>query len=229
MSITKTCVLAIVAATAIYVQGTAMAALSTSNIGSLPSPDGQNITSDSLTGLDWLDPAATLGQSFNTVTGLFGTDLVGFSYATRAQVSTFFSHMPDPLPTHPTYNFNAVNDAGAAWVSSTAYFGSTYVDATSGYTIAVTADPGPFSASHHFYYVRVDLPLSPGSYTVTDGDQYYADHNGDIALGSWLIRATPLAAADVPEPASIVVWGVLACCGVASARLRRRTTDRRGR
>jgi hypothetical protein len=33
----------------------------------------------------------------------------------------------------------------------------------------------------------------------------------------------------VPEPASIVLWGVLACCGVACARLRRRTTDSRGR
>jgi hypothetical protein len=185
----------------------ASAAISVSNIASLPSPDGQNITSDSLTGLDWLDPAVTLTQSFNTVTGRFGSDLAGFSYATRLQVITFFSHLPVPLPTSPTYTNTYFNDAGASYDSAIAYFDDTIAFATGGVvaTYGLTADPGPGTAQH-YYYEAWSNPTTTGTWGT---DPPVADALGATYLGSWLIRTTPLAVADVPEPASIIAWSVL--------------------
>ena len=227
MSITKTCVLAIVAATAICFQSTAIAAVSTSNIGSLPSPDGQNITSDSLTELDWLDPAVTLNQSFDTVTVRFGTDLAGFSYATRQQLITFFAHLPIPLSTAADYDQFIGSDADA-WYSSSSYFGTTHVDVDPDnefqFVYGLTADPYPGFSEHYYYLAGINgQPV-----VVTGGNYSMEDDQSHQTIGSWLIRSSP-ASNGVPEPASIVLWGVLACCGVASARLRRRTTDSRGR
>jgi uncharacterized protein YxeA len=201
------CVLAIVAASVIGVQSTAMAAVSTSNIDSLPSPDGQNITSDSLTGLDWLDPAVTLDESFNMVTARFGTDLAGFSYATREQLTTFLSHLPVPLPT-PTSPYPAafVHDGAASWNSSITYFGTTYTSGNVGWTIGITGDlqlesPG----THYFYYVTGG---GDNLISGTVGDSIWPDTDNYFERGSWLIRSTP-GSPVVPEPASIAVWSLL--------------------
>ena len=54
--------------------------------------DNGSYTSDTVTGLDWLDLTSpmSLGKSFNTVTGLFATTLAGWHYASGAQVSKLF-------------------------------------------------------------------------------------------------------------------------------------------
>ena len=183
----------------------ASAAISVSNIGSLPSPDGQNITSDSLTGLDWLDPAVTLSQSFDTVTGRFGSDLSGFSYATRAQVSNLFSHLlPTPLPTMPDYSYIQLNDAGVSYQLAAGYFGSTGTGPTYATTFGLTADMPPNAGYHYIYFAETS-----GLRSYTYGNSISSDTSQAAYIGSWLIRTTPLAVADVPEPASIIAWSVL--------------------
>ena len=70
------------------------------SLPSYQSPDHMNITTDSLTGLDWLDPTTTLGKSFNQMSALLGVgELADFRYATLSEVNVLFNHMG--LPTAP--------------------------------------------------------------------------------------------------------------------------------
>lgn len=209
----------------------ATAAVSISNDPLLPaSTDLMNISTDPLTGLDWLDPSATLGQSFNTVTGRFVTDpaLFGFSYATRDQVITFLSHLPTPqMLTSPVYASVVMTDGGGSYGVASAYFGTTYVDLQLGdaVTYGLTADPQIAFPDNQYLYTANRI----AGQSSTHANEGAPRQGTDATVGSWLILASAQAAADVPEPASIVLWGVLACCGVASVRLRRRTTESRGR
>src|SRR5215470_2641662 len=49
--------------------------------------DQGTFTTDTATGLDWLDVTQTQGLSYNAVTSLLGSSLAGWQYATLAQVT----------------------------------------------------------------------------------------------------------------------------------------------
>jgi hypothetical protein len=89
------------------------------------SPDGSNITTDSLTDLDWLDPTATMGISFNSMTALLTTPAyTGFRHASIAELGEFFEHLG--LPTGGFPLLSGTPDGGASYSAAAAYFGSTF-------------------------------------------------------------------------------------------------------
>ena len=204
----------------------ASAAIATSNIDSVPHPDGQNITTDSLTGLDWLDPTATLNYSFNEITARFANDLAGFRYATRDDIVLFLSHISPSLPTDAAFGGAYALGDPAPYDTAVSYLGDTYEEYGERGVFAITSDISTGGA--HFIYQLYRGPDDDpyygygtyGSYSINDdGTTLYG-----LSLGSWLVRDT---VSPVPEPAAIVIWGV-GCCGVVVARLRRRAAVPRG-
>ena len=177
----------------------AVAALTTGNIPSLPSPDGQNITIDSLTSLEWVDPAVTSNNSVDDVTARFSADLAGFRYATRDEVRVFLSHFPLPLPTAADYSFQFTPDGGAAYDSSSNYFGITNVSLGAFVaTVGFTAD-GPDSTSRYLY--------ETGKITFADPNRSFSSGTSTIDLsfpstnGHWLVQS-------VPEPCTVLLLGI---------------------
>jgi hypothetical protein len=226
MTKTKSCVLAMVAAAIINCPGTATAdPMTVSNIPSLTSPDGNNITTDPNSNgglfLDWLDPAVTVNNSFNAVTARFATDLVGFRYATRLEVFTFFSHFPLPLPTNPGFGVAQASDGGASAGAAQLLFGTTFATTNESTTIGITADAGTGS---HFLYQAIRVP--PKGISATEGTVLLSDTVASSIAGSWLVRNSTAVAA-VPEPATIVTLAMIVGCAGVGAYVQRRRTDRR--
>lgn len=221
-------------------------ALSISNVDMLPGTDGNNITSDELTGLDWLDPAATIGLSYSEVTALLATpNYAGFRYATRSEVRDFFNHLGLPLPDfdpesrNSELSFAFSLDGGAAYDTASTYFGTTYIEpGIAAYTMAVTADGSVagqftinlFGAMGIYTYDSATFIIDAESVNVEESDL-----TPDM-MGSWLVRATPLMSSvpeanllAVPEPASLIIWLLLgAGVGFQSWRRNRPSACRRG-
>jgi hypothetical protein len=180
--------IAIAALVTICIQGTVRAAITQSNIASLPSPDGLNITSDSLTGLDWLDPAVTSFYTVPEVTARFSSDLAGFHYATYDEVKTFFSHLPVPLP---ATDLVFVLDGGASYMSASSYFGTTYSLGNQAGTQGYITDPRQEPQTRYLVVAQmIQGAAGLGSKVFPAVSEDSFGNNG-----SWLIRS-------VPEPAT---------------------------
>src|SRR5215470_4861134 len=82
VQIMRTVMAALIAALAIFWAATDAAAATL--------VDNGTFTTDTATGLDWLDVTQTQGLSYNAVTSLFGSTLAGWQFATLAQVSKLY-------------------------------------------------------------------------------------------------------------------------------------------
>lgn len=179
-----------------------------------------SLTLDNDTGLAWLDPAATLNKSFNEVTSLLASDslYVGFRYATRAELETFFEHLGLPVGNFPNLSF--LPDGGASFFDAATFVGTTPTPANVYTTRGLTADA--YLADQHYYgsiLVSVD-----GTFTMTAANSALFDGAQNGGIGSWLVRDIP-ADAEVPEPASLIVWSLLGTVAAAIAwRHRRRNS-----
>ena len=73
--------------------------------------DNGNYTTDTLTGLDWLDISETKGLSYYQVLSLIeeGGKLEGWTYATRQQINTFFSNAGLIKSLNSKKNLNSVS------------------------------------------------------------------------------------------------------------------------
>lgn len=170
-----------------------------------------------MTGLDWLDPTATLNYSFNEIKARFSDDLAGFRYATRDEIVLFLSHVSPSLPTDPAFGDAYAYDGGAPYVTAASYLGDTDITLDERNIWAITADIIEVGSSHFSYRLYYVLGTESydgtyGSYTSLDGDSdpYYP-------TGSWLARVTP----TVPEPSSIILL-IVGMAGLAGAHWRQR-------
>ena len=196
----------------------ASAAITTGNIDSLPHPDGQNITTDSLTGLDWLDPTATLNYSFNEITARFSNDLAGFRYATRDDIILFLSHISPSLPTDEAFGgADGFGDA-APYDTAASYLGDTYVVDGERGIFAITGDMS--AVGFHFAYQLYRGPDTDpyygsfGSYSIDDD----ATTLFDTSTGSWLVRDI---SSSVPEPSTLAL-AILALLSLGFVALRKK-------
>ena len=160
----------------------------------------QLLVKDSDSGLQWLRVSFTRGQSFDAVTARLQSDLAGCSFATVAQVGTFFSNAraagPDGIQRlvdlwGPGRNWSA-GLVGVSAITQTVH--AAWPDSLSVAEAAYQSDP----ASH---------PESPSFANAMNGSIVH--DFGHRAVGSALVRVS-----DVPEPAtwllSLVGFGAVA-------------------
>jgi hypothetical protein len=173
-------------------------------------------TTDTVTGLDWLDLTSplSLGKSFNTVTSLFATTLSGWHYASGAQVSKLFDDAGGVGP----YGFSGLPPNGngsAAQLTAVnlliGLLGNTGSFGNGG--LGITSDVAP-SLSH---WDAAYLNVAVGYLLVPQNWNNQTDTFADPALGSFLIRDT----VRVPEPASLMLFAT-GLVGLAASRRRRK-------
>ncbi len=178
-----------------------------------------NFMTDTITGLDWMDPATTLGMSFDTVTSQLGGggDYDGWGYATDAQLGIFLSNTELSFLNPATMVVvNELNDFMDDWGGPTGVYPDSPFDRT--WILGMTEDDGfnsrsvsgiqsgPDHGGTHELFTEYGLGVES-----IDNDTGWPD------LGSFLIRnSTP-----VPEPTTIALLG-LGLVGLAGAEVRRR-------
>jgi hypothetical protein len=210
--------------TVLLLDGTAQAALVVEN-----SPFGPDtLVVDTSTGLEWLAPSVTLGQSYNAVAAQLGSGgtYAGWQFASTSQIESLFGELNMPFPGYGT------SPAGTVWgppaQAAAALFGITASStATSGFLCdncypsggARYATEGTFSTGSptsvglalFFYDVSAGGGAAiDGAYEISDGYSPTAvdtdPHTGTVLQGAWLVQET-----TVPLPAA--AWLLLSALG----------------
>lgn len=190
--------------------------------------DNGDYTTDTLTGLDWLDVSITVNQSITFVYSQMesGGIYEGWRYATKLEVATFWTSAGGSGQyaglSPGTAHYSTENNGLYATVAG--LWGATYGTSTSGYIEAAVgellAPSNPLNQDHALAILRDWADYEPDRYATTDFasfdwhvrvDQPFSDS------GSALVRAS------VPEPASLFLVGA-AFVGLALPRRRRSTS-----
>ncbi len=190
-----------------------------STLPSYQSADGFNITTDTLTNLDWLDIDTTTNISFDEMSALIGVgELQGFRYATLSEIDTFFTHLG--LPTAPLPGSLSTPDPN----------GTLFRDAASHTGAALNG--GNLSISGwHSVSARPDsapllvIVLHPVSFQETSTYAKITDFppsSPSPTFGNWIVRPAQSPDGVIPEPSSVVLWGLLGALGLAVPGWRRR-------
>jgi len=160
-------------------------------------------TLDTVTGLEWLDLTATVGQSYNAVAGGFGGFIAaGFQFATRSQATTLFSNAGFSFQDD---TFRPVDFAPAQLLVSLlgCTFGGVGCNGTfpfgAGFADFDMFDPGRTLISKY----QFDRPSSSGRASATAGSALKG--TAASTVGSFLVR--PQAPAPIPEPSSMLLLG----------------------
>ncbi|MEP7151465.1 MAG: hypothetical protein ABI856_07145 [Nitrospira sp.] len=176
----------------------------------VPGSGDQLITLDTDTNLQWLNLTVTAGRSYNEVMGGFGgfTTTHAFQYADGGQISTLCSHagitkgMTEPALT-PSPN-DAKNHQGIQTLqdlmNGKTLHGSTFVVNSRG--IMKPPAPPPNVSSAILGTIRLFLSLLnlTGSHADSEGPTANPQV-GDPEIGSYLVRARPIAASAKKPPA----------------------------
>jgi PEP-CTERM motif-containing protein len=164
--------------------------------------DNGSFTTDTATGLDWLDLTATAGQSYNSVIG--SPPPGAWAYATLGQVSTLFDDAGGVGP----YNFSGGNGSAVVEGAATSLLRSLMGDlgpfglpGAAGITADIDPSQGGFGPFPHFLAFYLDFPPTTNYLLAPFGSQ--ADDISNETVGSFLIRKT----ASVPEPGSLALLG----------------------
>lgn len=198
----------------------ASASISQYNDPGLATTDGNNITVDSDTGLEWLDWTATTNNSYEEIFSRLepGGNLEGFQYATLGEVSALFTNMGlfgnlSSLDIHFP-NTTSLNDGGVSATSALGYLGNTAY--YNGFEESYAVIGESINAGHHRYATVSNYGGESKSEVVNN----QADVNSNLQVGHALVRAS--STGSVPEPSSVLCWGGLVLA-FANLRKRRKT------
>jgi hypothetical protein len=182
----------------------------------LNAPADNLITLDTLTGLEWLDVTATLGQSFNQAASSIFVTTQGFRHANQAEVLQLFQNFGatdintanagTPLfPGNFAPGVNFLNLLGCTGQCSSTTFA---------FNTGLFAG-GTFPATGAFVAVNTDD--STAAFTLEQG-AFGLDSNPGGLTGNFLVRETLL---DLPEPGTLAILG-LGLVGLGYSRLRKK-------
>lgn len=206
------------------------------NDPSLPaSLDGNNITEDSVTGLQWLDVTVSADRSFDDIVGNDGTnefapggDFEGFRHATADELTGW---NPGPQFDSLFSNFGFVSTFSSI---------GTYGPVRS--YLALLGCHGSCGLYGRIYgiYVKNSDPLDPewaeveafassgfnwGSLGTAATDVFLprVENSGDVHTGHYLVRSTPVAVPALGGAGCFILAALLASVGSVSSRSRLRT------
>ncbi len=178
-----------------------------------------NITTDSLTGLDWLDPTTTLGKSFNQMSALLGVGERRRSPlrdSFRESTCSWTTWASNGALRGSTGLVGVV--AASLYADAISHSGETYHDYfLSGVwgTTGTSSNVYPEYQSVAGFNLVQRVGVRPNSVLFTETSFISSDDIGPVGWAAWLVRDTPTA--GVPEPFSVVVWAVSASRQARSA------------
>ncbi len=197
---------------ALGVPGPAHALLISTNDPLLPaSADGNNLTRDTSTGLEWLDPDASAGRSYADLTGSDGSEddfapggtFAGLRYATvlelsgatpQGQIDSLFKSGGVSAGTGSIANYPLVRNL-------LLFVGCSGSCATYGYAYGTLVDGAANPLPLHT--AKLEAFPSQGamfgeSLVDPSGGPRTANQNVPVVFGNWLVRATPTPEAGPP-------------------------------
>jgi len=203
------------------VAGTANAELLEHNDGTLPdSADGNNLTVDTDTGLEWLDLDVLANRTFLDVfvNVLIDPAYAEFSIATTAQVDSLFDAF-DIIGyngLHNDYYYTYQNSVFADWEAA--------LGLVSGYPVLGAWASIPIMAGYAYHNGDMYVPYLEFHTSIAtlrvggtpDGDGWeLSSHTARNDVGTWLVRAS-----TIPEPSTLSL-AIALLLGIAIRRRRR--------
>jgi hypothetical protein len=182
--------------------------------------DNGTYTTDTSTGLDWLDLTATAGMSYNQVSAELGAGgmFEGWTYATRAQVTGLWDSFGGDSNYYSGWSIqnNGLFDAMAPLVGDL-YCIANGCSAGEGYSEWITGDYRTWEEAYSLF--SSDQAIHGISvtedYFITTSLQRYDE--GEVHAGSALVRVSA-----VPVPAAVWLFGsgLLGLIGLARRKVR---------
>ena len=175
------------------------------------------ITTDSSTGLKWLDVSLTAGQTFDEVrTGIWYS--LGFRYATKDEVKTLFANAGTPDDgfnvsiTHPAETLALAQLLGPTLVnpgrvSVAGFIGTDFFDEV------ITQSNHPVGQTFSAQLGKIDYLTTYGEAHFTGGHPF--SNEADVSYGSFLVSS-------VPEPTTYAMV-LLGLIGVVTCARKRQT------
>jgi hypothetical protein len=165
--------------------------------------DNGNYTTDSFSGLDWLDITESTNRSYIDVSAQFGIsgDYEGWRYATVAEVVNFFDNAGGTAP------YSGDTDGQQSWVTDLlGLWGVTYTNTGNNGAFQITGDPWVSSATARSM-IRLADNYPPGSsnpndFALATPTLSFSDNQAGDAYGSALVRLSA-----VPVPAAVWLFG----------------------
>jgi len=175
------------------------------------------ITTDTVSGLDWLDLTETNGLSYNTVVSELGTNgrFSGFRYATDTEVLDLWNNFDIDLSPRklPTYGFI---DSGI--VSAGNMLGNTVNDFNPNYytfgALGLSVS-SPLDTSYNVLGAYHYIPDAENYYSFLYSGNWVLPYDSGLEYGSYLVRNTV-----IPIPASIWLFATGIISLIALARKR---------
>jgi hypothetical protein len=185
--------------------------------------DNGSTTLDTVTGLEWLDVTATIGQSYNDIIGGFGGYIAsGYRYANITDMCSLFGSLGDAVPgclaqtgaveaISATSSGTLVNLLGDTFLANgPSFFGVTcgvYDDGNAG---DGSVGSGAIKANGFNGNCQ---QAAVGNTVAAFANNVSVNNSGNGFIGSYLVRDT-----NIPEPGAMALFGL----GVIGAGFARR-------
>ena len=192
--------------------------------------DGQNITLDTDTGLEWLDVTLTTNRSYNDIAGQFGSggDFTGWRHATAGELIEFFGNAGLPAALGEVDPGSFLDDEISAFLDLTGkiHDGSTTINLPVASSDPVFRTNGAMFDGSEFLPPNIQSTSWAG---ITDGQfaLRVRVHTGEgpgtsqeTVLGHWLVRE---ASTEVSAPGGLALF--VMSLAVFGALRRRRLDD----
>jgi len=177
--------------------------------------DNTTYTTDTASGLDWLDLTETVGRTYDDISSKFGSgqEFDGWRYATLLEVTSFwnaFGGNDSYYNTVSTQNNGLTDTVSPLW----GYTNCDVATCDSGlrYSWAITANTLTVSGTHGSVFLS-DYAVDTDEVKLTFGA--INDTASSINIGHALVRGEALSAVPVPAAAWLFGSGLLGLIGVA--------------